>query len=163
MALSTEGISHQIVSSLITYRKDKLGTVNDCKVELNHLIRKFSEPLAKEGLQQFYRSKNITENSSVIKEHLLPVNEIMNHLLSLNLDISKTDLAKEISQYLTKSLVIVFITEAEDQALNAHGYQRNMPQEYFDTNHSLHSDSWARYKSAGIYSNIVRSEFTGFP
>lgn len=113
MALSTDGISHQIVSSLMTYRKDKFGTVNDCKVAINHLIRKFSEPLAKEGLQQFYRSKNITENSSVIKEHLLPVNEIMNHLLSLNLDISKTDLAKEISQYLTKSLVIVFITEAK--------------------------------------------------
>ena len=163
MALSTDGISHQIVSSLLTYRKDKLGTINDCKVVINHLIRKFSEPLAKEGLQQFYRSKNITENSRVIKEHLLPVHEIMNHLLSLNLDISKTDLAKEISQYLTKSLVIVSITEAEDETLNAHGYQRKMPLEYFDANHSLHSDAWARYKSAGIYSNIVRSEFTGFP
>ncbi|WP_041713489.1 hypothetical protein [Paraglaciecola sp. T6c] len=113
MALSTDGISHQIVSSLMTYRKDKFGTVNDCKVVLNHLIRKFSEPLAKEGLQQFYRSKNITE--------------------------------------------------AEDQALNAHGYQRNMPQEYFDANHSLHNDAWARYKSAGIYSNIARSKFPDVP
>lgn len=157
MPLSTQGVSHQIVSSLVTYRKDKLGTVNDCKVVINHLVRKFSEPLAKEGLQQFYRSKNITVNSRVIKEHLLPVNEIMNHLLAINLDMTKTDLAKDITQYLTSALVIVYVTEAEDRALNVRGYQRNMPQEYFDQNSSLYSDAWARYKLAGIYNNIVKN------
>ena len=59
MALSTEGISHQIVSSLVTYNINGFGTVNDCKVVINHLIRKFSEPLDKEGKQIVYSSRLI--------------------------------------------------------------------------------------------------------
>ena len=155
MALSTQGIAHQIVSSLITYRKDNLGTINDCKVVLNHLIRKFSEPLEKEGKQRYYRSKNLIENCKVIKEHLFPVNEIMSHLLSIEMNTSKSVLSDNVARYLQDALVIVYVTEAEDQALNDFGYQRKMPKEYLEHEHPLFNDIWARYKSAGIYRNIV--------
>lgn len=155
MALSTKGISHQIVSSLITYRKDGLGTINDCKVVVNHLIRKFSEPLEKEGLQQIFRSKYLTENGKSIKEHLFPVNEIMNHLLSINLELPKHEIADEIHDYLKNALVIVHVTESEDQKLNAHGFQRLMPREFFEPSSFLYKDVWARYKCAGIYESIL--------
>lgn len=138
MALSTAGISHQIVSSLMTYRKEKLGTVNDCKVVINHLIRKFSELLGKEGLQKTFRSKNLSKNLNKIMEHLFPVIEIMNHLLTINIDSPKSELAEEIRDYLQNALVIVYLTEFEDKKLNSQGYQSVMPKEYFDPRSNLY-------------------------
>ena len=154
MALSTKGISHQIVSSLVTYRIDNLGTINDCKVVINHLIRKFSEPLTKEGLQQIYYSKNVTDLPSAIKEHLFPVNEIMNHFLSMPITSSKAELALLVHDYLVNALVIVYVTKKEDDKLNKCGYQRTMPEDYFNPHTPLFKDVWARYKSAGIYNDI---------
>ncbi len=151
------GIAHQIVSSLYTYRVDNLGTVNDCKVVVNHLIRKFSEPLTKEGLQKQYKSTLLKEGDKVIKEHLIPVKEIMETLLELNLDEPKFELAEQIHQFLTEALVIVRVSEAEDAILNKQGFQQKMPASYRDSNSVLHNDIWARYKSAGIYGNICLS------
>ncbi|ASP49758.1 hypothetical protein [Cognaticolwellia beringensis] len=154
VALSTQGIAHQIVSSLMTYRIDNLGTVNDCKVVINHLIRKFSEPLTKEGLQQIYYSKNLTDQTSAIKEHLFPVNEVMNHFLTMSLTISKVDLASLVHDYLVNALVIVYVTKNEDNKLNKCGYQKSMPEDYYNPKSPLYRDIWARYKSSDIYSNI---------
>lgn len=155
MALSTEGISHQIVSSIQTYRVDKLGTENDCKVVLNHLVRKFSEPLEKEGKQKKYYSQLVDANSSVRKEHLIPVKEIMRNLLALNGISDRYALAKQIHSYLVEALIIVFITDEEDAKLNACGYQQAMPKEYFDKTSPLFNDVWSRYKRSGIYLNII--------
>ncbi|MFQ3250168.1 MAG: hypothetical protein ACI9O6_001992 [Glaciecola sp.] len=58
LALSTIAIAHQIVSSLYTYRKESIETINGCKVVFNHLISKFSEPLSKECLQKRYNLRN---------------------------------------------------------------------------------------------------------
>ena len=156
MALSTEGISHQIVSALITYKIDKFGTENDCKLVINNLIRAFSSPYIKDKSLKTYYSKNINNGAKIIKEHLLPVKEIMNYFLNLQLDTSnKKALAESIHTYLTEVLVIVHITKEEDAALNKSGYQRKMPEDYFDSNSSLYKDIWARYKSSNIYDNII--------
>ena len=155
MALSRKGISHQIVSALITYKIDEFGTENDCKLVINNLIRAFSSPSIKDQSLKTYDSKNINNGSKIIKEHLLPVKEIMNCFLNLPLDTSKEDLAESIHTYLTEVLVIVHITKEEDAALNKSGYQQKMPEDYFDSNSSLYKDIWARYKSSNIYDNII--------
>jgi len=152
--LSIDGISHQIISSLFTYKQDKLGTENDCKVVLNHLIRKFSEPLSRDGNQEVYFSKLINDDVKVIKEHLFPVNEVMKKLLKLELSSTKKELAAYVKELLSTSLVIVNITKEEDDMLNLCGYQQSMPTEYHEQNHELFDDKWARYKMAGIFSNI---------
>ena len=79
----------------------------------------------------------------------------MNHLLSIEMNTSKSVLSDIIARYLQDALVIVYVTEAEDQALNDFGYQRKMPKEYFEHDNPLFNDIWARYKNAGIYRNIV--------
>ncbi len=155
MPLSTTGICHQIVSSLKTFRFEGHGTVNDCKVVLNHLIRKFSEPLQKEGRQQVYYSKNVSSSTKKIKEHLIPVNEIMNYFLRMDLNSTKDKLVHHIDTYLQNALVIVFVTEEEDLILNQSGFQRSMPLEYINPESHLFQDKWARYKSADIFSNII--------
>jgi len=155
MALTTDGISHQIVSSLVTYKVDKLGTLNDCKVVMNHLIRKFSEPLSKEELQQTYYSKELRKDTGFVKEHLVPVNEIMCYLLQIDLYDPKNIIAKNVKKYLSNALILVYITKDEDNILNSCGFQRKMPQEYFDKQSNLFNDTWARYKRSGIYNNII--------
>ena len=155
MGLSTEGISHQIASSLITFKIKKLGTINDCKVVINHLIRKFGEPLEKEGLQKTYYSKNISSNTKIIKDHLFPVNKIMDHFLALELSNPLLELSKDIKKYLYQNLIIVHLTEAEHAILNSKGYQKNMPDEYDDPDSKFYNDIWARYKCSEIYENII--------
>lgn len=153
MPLSTQGISHQIVSALKTFKLEKLGTESDCKVVINLLIRKFSEPLVKEGKQKEYSSKKLSSDNKRIKEHLLPVNEIMKYLFSIELN-DKDDLALIIHNYLLEAIVIVNITESEDYELNKHKCQRRMPDGFSDSNSDLFKDIWARYKCADIYKNI---------
>ena len=157
MALTTKGISYQIVSAISTYKNDGLGTVNDCKVVINHLIRKYSEPLGKEGNQKVYRSSELRDQDKVIKDHLIPVKEIMHHLLE-ECDISDKRLFSEhVNSFLTKSLMLVLITKEEDLLLSSNGYQQKMPVEYRDPNSKLYGDIWSRYKCAGIYGNIIKA------
>lgn len=59
-----------------------------------------------------------------------------------------------INNYLKHALIIVIITEEEDAKLNQAGVQRNMPKEYFDKEHILYRDKWARYHVSDIYKNI---------
>ena len=154
MPLTTIGIAHQIVSSVKTYKVEKLGSVNDCKLVVNHLIRKFSEPLSKSDKHKVYRSKSAFHPEKTLKEHLLPVNEIMNHLIEMDFTRNHLELALEIERYLTEALVIVVITDRENQKLNACGLQKNMPLSYRDPKSTLYADPWARYKHVEIYLEI---------
>lgn len=158
MALTTSGISAQILSSLSTYKTGKHGTINDCKVVINHLIRKFSEPLSKEGKQAIFYSKLLKDyNGKIIAEHLLPVKEIMTDLLNLReVSISSGNIEK-MEGYLSEALVIVRITQSEDDTLNSKGFQQAMPFGYRENGHIFFKDIWSRYKAAGIYENIAHS------
>lgn len=46
--LTLDGLAAQIVSSITIWKKTKLGTINDCQVVVNHLIRKHHERLLAE-------------------------------------------------------------------------------------------------------------------
>lgn len=155
MALTTTGICIQILSSLSTFRRERVRcTENDCKVVLNHLIRKFSEPLLKQKKHQIFRSKNVNGFlGETIDDHVVPVKVLMQFLLDL--DDSEIEINEEnivsLEELLSSSLILVEITPDEDLKLNAAGFQSKMPAGWSIKNDSQYKDPWARYKAAGIY------------
>ncbi len=158
MGLTRRGICAQILSSIETYRSTDFCTVNDCKVVINHLIRKFSEPLSRSGDQICYSSHaaNGAIDVETVREHLVPVSEIMDILLAWeSLEVTDARI-EEVDKLLAKMLVIVTISKDEDAALNSSGYQRKMPPGYYDPEDRLFEDVWARYKAAGIFGNIIK-------
>ena len=82
--LTTDGIVCQMISALKTYKLQQYGssTVNDCQVVLNHLIRKYSEPLKRDKKQIIYYSKgskSLKHGEKKIREHVIPVKTIMQY------------------------------------------------------------------------------------
>lgn len=154
MPLTTTGICIQILSSISTYRRERdRCSENDCKVVLNVLIRKFSEPLAKQGRQRVYVSPSAkTYVGKTFKDHVFPVGEIMSQLLALPDDaLAPTDAnVARLDAMLADMLVLVTITDIENAALNAAGCQRRMPKAWSDPGHQHFQDPWARYKAVGI-------------
>ena len=78
----------------------------------------------------------------VDKEHIMPLNRITKKLLELPTNPS----IKEIETILTENVKYATITKEEDKLL----IKQDMPSEYFDSNHELFNDFFARYKSVGI-------------
>jgi hypothetical protein len=153
MALTVEGISCHIASSLITFNYEGIGTINDYKVSVNHLVRVFSEPLKKSGLQKIYKSEQVIEGVKCVNEHLIPADVIVTELLRLNCNEGKKKLANAVKKYLIDTIVIVLVTDEEDKMLTPK-YKSKMPDEYYEEGNSLFKDRWARYKKVGIYENI---------
>lgn len=151
--LTTEGIIYQMISALRTHKELERGTVNDCQVVLNHLIRKYSEPLKRDKKQIIYYSeglKRLKPGEKKIREHVIPVKTIMQYLLNLNLEIGDKNLKNTIEKYLNENLIIVYLTHDEDKMLTRIGIKDSMPQEYSNQNSEYYQDKWARYKVAGI-------------
>jgi len=157
MALSTNGISAQILSSIAAYRSHgQYCTENDCKVVLNHLLRKFSEPLARTDNQQYFHStQTVGYGGRVVIDHVIPIREIMHRLLRLeNIDVTTANVSK-LSEMLTESLILCEITEEEEDCLNENGLQQNMPAGWTVSGHEYEEDIWARYLEIGIHQNIL--------
>lgn len=156
--LTTEGIIYQMISALRTHKELKRGTVNDCQVVLNHLIRKYSEPLKREGNQKIYSSKKLSQlelGKKKIREHAIPVKVIMQYLLDLNLEKGDENLKNTIEKYLNENLIIVYLTHDEDNELTKK-YRDSMPDKYKNPTSEYYQDIWCRYKLAGIYDNIQK-------
>lgn len=151
MPLTTTGIAIQILSSIRARRAHvELCTVNDCKVAVNHLIRKFSEPL---GHPKRQSTKVISgQVEKTIKDHAVPVIVILEQLLEWpdsTLDVSVENLAN-LEKFLRESLLIVEVTPEEDRILSLQGFQRKMPVEWATEGHPLYRDPLARYKICNI-------------
>lgn len=78
----------------------------------------------------------------VEKEHIMPLNRITKKLLELPTNPS----IEEIETILIENVKYATITKEEDKLLT----KLDMPSEYFDSNHELFNDFFARYKSVGI-------------
>lgn len=156
MALSMQGISAMILSSLNTYRNTDYCTINDCKLVLNNLIRNFRTPLRKEKRhREFWSINAFNKDIKYIKDHAIPVMVLMDKLFAWDNIEMNADNIKSISDFLEFNLVIVKITEEEDHILNSSGFQRKMPSEYFDRASELYNDLWARYKVTELFKNIL--------
>lgn len=157
MALTTTGIAIQILSSIRAFRENPSRcTVNDCKVVVNHLIRKFSEPLGRDGEAAVKKSKSVfmdkEGSSNIIREHAVPVIVLLEELLELD---EKSLVASEenvewIEKFLRESLLLVEVTREEDRQLSRKGFQRDMPDGWRDETNNLYRDPLARYKECGI-------------
>jgi len=155
VALTTAGIAMQIASALHARQKySEIVTINDCKVVLNHLIRKFSEPLDSEGKLQERSSKNVVPGKGCVREHLMPVLTIMEEFIGWD-ECELMDLARRIEQRLRKVILIVLVTDEEDKTLRSNGLNSKMPVGYKTEGDLLYGDIWARYKEAGIFENII--------
>ena len=153
MPLTTRGICVQILASVQAhYEHGDLCTTNDCKVVLNHLVRKFSEPLSRANKQKRLTSRRVAagETDDTVDDHAVPVMVLVEKLLELSPPKRQVNHANidAIEQFLTSSLVIVEITRDEDLRLCSSGFQRCMPKGW--ELESVVSDPLARYKAAGV-------------
>ena len=98
------------------------------------LLEKYSE---EELLQMKGENRLIVD-----KEHIMPLNRITKKLLEL----PENPSIEEIESILLENVKYATITKAEDRLLS----KQDMPSEYFDANHILFNDLFARYKSINI-------------
>lgn len=78
----------------------------------------------------------------VEKKHIIPLNRITKKLLDLPTNPS----IEEIENILLENVKYATITKEKDKLL----IKQDMPSEYFDSNHQLFNDYFARYKSVGL-------------
>jgi hypothetical protein len=155
MPLTTTGIAIQILSSLHAHRAhSEQCTVNDCKVVVNHLIRKFSEPLGRTGEGDVRKSKAVLTGGggNTVRDHAVPVIVLLEELLQWpqpSLEVSPDSISR-LETFLRTSLLMVEITREEDRELSRGGYQRDMPEGWGIEGHPLFRDPLARYKACGI-------------
>jgi hypothetical protein len=108
------------------------------------LLEKYTE---KELLSMKGNNRLIVE-----KEHIMPLNRIAKKLLEL----PKNPSIEEIEIILIENLKYATITKEEDKLL----MKQDMPSEYFDANHELFNDFFARYKTVGLKLIKNNNEFT---
>lgn len=155
MPLTTTGIAVQILSSIATYKENRsICTTNDCKVVVNHLVRKFSEPLERAGKLARLQSKAVRHGATddTIDDHAVPVIVLVEHLLKLSekeFAINDNSIEK-LCCFLTSCLLLVEVTREEDARLSRQGLQRRMPESWPQSGPLESGDPLARYRAAGI-------------
>ncbi len=98
------------------------------------LLKKYSE---EELLQMKGKNRLIID-----KEHIMPLNRVAKKLIELPTNPS----IEEIESILLDNVKYATITKEEDRLLS----KQDMPLEYFDANHILFNDLFARYKCVDI-------------
>jgi hypothetical protein len=128
--------------------------MNDCKVVVNHLIRKFSEPLGRANEAEVRMSANVAagNHGNAIRDHAVPVIVLLEELLAApdeHLEVSPGNI-RRVESFLRKSLLIVEVTRDEDLRLSERGFQRAMPICWNTVGHERYRDPLARYKECEI-------------
>jgi hypothetical protein len=155
MALTTQGIAIQILSSIGAYKQHGLRcTTNDCKVVINHLIRKYSEPLSREASVNRRVSIAVANGTDddTVEDHAVPVIVLVEKLLESSeerLSVNDKNLQR-VQDFLSQSLLLVEITRDEDRLLSEKGFQRRMPAGWSCHGDQLFGDPLARYRAAEI-------------
>lgn len=155
MPLTTYGIAIQILASIgALHEHHQNCTINDCKVVVNHLVRKFTEPLDRQGRQKRLKSQKVARGATydTVQDHAVPVIVLVEKLMTLDsaeLQINEVNI-ESIEKLLEQSLLLVEVTRQEDLHLSASGLQRRMPVGWSEIGHPLYLDPLARYKEARI-------------
>ena len=150
MGLSISGIAVQILASVSAFRAHPgLSNASDCKVVVNHLIRKFSEPAKTVNL----RSKSVASGAmDIVKDHAIPVKFLADNLLNLpdeRLQINDQN-RLYIEQFLDESICVVEITRSENRLLTEAKLSQKMPDGWLDEVNPKLRDRLARYRAVGI-------------
>lgn len=154
MPLTTKGICAQILGSLSTYlnyRDDQ--DISDCKVVINHLLRKFSEPAYRTDRK--FCSTQIRQDpfQVAVYDHAVPVNVIMNWLLRIDnarsLDVNAVNIAG-LERVLKANLFLVRITKEQDDSLTELDLRDRMPTDNWSPSLDGFHLPWDRYEALGI-------------
>lgn len=109
-------------------------------------IQRIYKRRCSEIIRKIFRRRIVTnegENRLIVdKEHIMPLNRITKKLLEL----PENPSIEEIESILLENVKYATITKEEDRLLS----KQDMPSEYFDANHILFNDLFARYKSINI-------------
>jgi hypothetical protein len=118
--------------------------------------------------QAHYISKECKINNDSIKnfnkihktekfrlEHIVPRSVLVKLFLSLP---EKNE--KVVYDFLEKFAISAIITINEDNLLNTSNLKSTMPDEFYDENHNLYLDPFARYKKVGIFNNLELMNLT---
>jgi hypothetical protein len=153
MPLTTPGIAIQILASIRAYRTHReLCSTNDCKVIVNILVRKFSEPLQRRKQQKSLMSRRVAAGEKSTGDHAVPVDVLVEQMLKLEdgqLEISDINI-RNLEGFLTESLLLVAITPDENRRLCGHGLRSCMPKGWSEPGNPLYGDPLARFREAGI-------------
>ncbi|MGO4575005.1 hypothetical protein AB4Z48_03035 [Cupriavidus sp. 2TAF22] len=154
MPLTTKGICAQILGSLSTFRMHPLVQEDsDCKVVVNHLLRKYSEPAYRNSKK--FCSTKIQQDpfQPSLYDHAVPVNVIMNWLLDIE---EKSNLAVTpenidgLAKVLKDNLFLVRITKEEDATLTDLDLRDRMPTGNWEPSRDASHLPRDRYTAAGI-------------
>ena len=89
--------------------------------------------------EEYYNAWVDDKEVKPTKEHMTPLNLIINDLVAMNLDPMSMDDLQTAYEYLTDNLQVVLVTDAEDEALKNAGLSSEVP-----------ADGSCRYESVGI-------------
>lgn len=163
--LTTRGISVQALASIAAYRlPPEYCTINDCQTVLDRLLRKFSEPLTRNGGQQHYHSVKVLDDDGYLRsqsyrgefinDHVIPIIEITRQLLALpNIEINEENI-QVIDSMLRSQLIICKITDSENAELTKKGLAQTMSSGWRTPGHRDNTELWCRYMHAEIYEFI---------
>lgn len=93
-------------------------------------------------------AKNETDRSKIIKEHIIPLKFIVSKLKELSQ--SKQTSIDSIEKCINEYLMFATITKAEDATLRKHKLTSSMPSGFYEKEHVLYQNKFARYQVAGI-------------
>lgn len=149
MPLTERGLAIQMLSSTASFRRHHPGALNDCKVVLNHLVRKFTEPLQRVNEQNWAWTAEAERSERLEEDHAVPADVIVSeHILSLP-DVALTPTDVNVSRLITllrTQLILVLVTPSQHRQLP----QSFMPAAYYAAGGPLFHDPLARYKNAGV-------------
>jgi hypothetical protein len=151
--LTFDGLAAQIVSSIATWKKAGHGTINDCQVVVNHLIRKYHDRLLALGqivvpcttAAQTARERG----DKTQREHIIPVACVMAELLKRDALISEnfTDAIATTRDILDTTARLVWVDKDEAQMLKNAKVDNCMPPACGDYPWTNHLE---RYRVANI-------------
>lgn len=146
--LTLEGMSAHIANAMLLYRGG-LGTRNDCKLTIAHLLRQYQARLVADALEVPYtpaarRADLVGEPTEL--EHAIPVGCLMNVLFEYAHGTTVQELAFTATALVNQNTILSRVTPAEHALLNKQ-CQSSMPLGFATY---PWQNVWARYVHAGV-------------
>tara|TARA_B110000285_G_C14701444_1_gene413622 strand:+ start:130 stop:594 length:465 start_codon:yes stop_codon:yes gene_type:complete len=91
-------------------------------------------------------AEKVSHKDLVVKEHIVPLKVITDKLKELDSNCT----IEQIKSIIDEFLHFATITKEEDKRLSSLGFKQKMPNEFYEENHNMFGDIFARYKVAEI-------------
>jgi len=146
--LTSDGMATHIAGAIQLMRRG-IGTRNDCKLVVAHILRQYQNRLIADALEVPYTPdarQAEADGDEIELEHAIPVGCIMNVLFHHAAGDTLQELAAQVTTLLENNTILAYVTPEEHAKLNKQ-LQSSMP-DGFDT--YPWRDVWARYAFAGV-------------